>query len=157
MKTKILRQLRTTNEYVSGQMLCDELKSRTAVWKAINQLKEEGYTIEAVQNKGYKITGYPGHLTAEEIESQLNPGDTVKKVVYAPEIDSTNNEAKRNAENGQKTAHFILRKARPAAGRRGRHRYLAGGSGIWMTLKAATSQIPIPPMPPCLQSLQRWQ
>lgn len=25
MKTKILRQLRTTNEYVSGQMLCDEL------------------------------------------------------------------------------------------------------------------------------------
>ena len=96
MKTKILRQLRTTNEYVSGQMLCDELGvSRTAVWKAINQLKEEGYTIEAVQNKGYKITGYPDILTAEEIESQLNPGDTVKKVVYAPEIDSTNNEAKR--------------------------------------------------------------
>ena len=32
MKTKILRQLRTTNEYVSGQMLCDELGvSRTAV------------------------------------------------------------------------------------------------------------------------------
>ena len=117
MKTKILRQLRTTNEYVSGQMLCDELGvSRTAVWKAINQLKEEGYTIEAVQNKGYKITGYPDILTAEEIESQLNPGDTVKKVVYAPEIDSTNNEAKRNAENGAKTAHFILRKARPAAG-----------------------------------------
>ena len=80
MKTKILRQLRTTNEYVSGQMLCDELGvSRTAVWKAINQLKEEGYTIEAVQNKGYKITGYPDILTAEEIESQLNPGDTVKK------------------------------------------------------------------------------
>ena len=88
MKTKILRQLRTTNEYVSGQMLCDELGvSRTAVWKAINQLKEEGYTIEAVQNKGYKITGYPDILTAEEMESQLNPGDTVKKVVYAPEID----------------------------------------------------------------------
>ena len=117
MKTKILRQLRTTNEYVSGQMLCDELGvSRTAVWKAINQLKEEGYTIEAVQNKGYKITGYPDILTAEEIESQLNPGDTVKKVVYAPEIDYTNNEAKRNAETEQKTAHFILRKARPAAG-----------------------------------------
>ena len=117
MKTKILRQLRTTNEYVSGQMLCDELGvSRTAVWKAINQLKEEGYTIEAVQNKGYKITGYPDILTAEEIESQLNPGDTVKKVVYAPEIDSTNNEAKRMQKTEQKTAHFILRKARPAAG-----------------------------------------
>ena len=109
MKTKILRQLRTTNEYVSGQMLCDELGvSRTAVWKAINQLKEEGYTIEAVQNKGYKITGYPDILTAEEIESQLNPGDTVKKVVYAPEIDSTNNEAKRNAENGAKDGTLYI-------------------------------------------------
>lgn len=69
-----------------------------------------------MQNKGYKITGYPDILTAEEIESQLNSGDTVKKVVYAPEIDSTNNEAKRNAKTEQKTAHFILRKARPAAG-----------------------------------------
>ena len=136
MKTKILRQLRTTNEYVSGQMLCDELGvSRTAVWKAINQLKEEGYTIEAVQNKGYKITGYPDILTAEEIESQLNPGDTVKKVVYAPEIDSTNNEAKRNAENGAKDGTLYITESQTGGrGRRGRQWVSPSGSGIWMTL-----------------------
>lgn len=136
MKTKILRQLRTTNEYVSGQMLCDELGvSRTAVWKAINQLKEEGYTIEAVQNKGYKITGYPDILTAEEIESQLNLGDTVKKVVYAPEIDSTNNEAKRNAENGAKDGTLYITESQTSGrGRRGRQWVSPSGSGIWMTL-----------------------
>lgn len=136
MKTKILRQLRTTNEYVSGQMLCDELGvSRTAVWKAINQLKEEGYTIEAVQNKGYKITGYPDILTAEEIESRLNPGDTVKKVVYAPEIDSTNNEAKRNAENGAKDGTLYITESQTGGrGRRGRQWVSPSGSGIWMTL-----------------------
>ena len=136
MKTKILRQLRTTNEYVSGQMLCDELGvSRTAVWKAINQLKEEGYTIEAVQNKGYKITGYPDILTAEEIETQLNPGDTVKKVVYAPEIDSTNNEAKRNAENGAKDGTLYITESQTGGrGRRGRQWVSPSGSGIWMTL-----------------------
>ena len=136
MKTKILRQLRTTNEYVSGQMLCDELGvSRTAVWKAINQLKEEGYTIEAVQNKGYKITGYPDILTAEEIESQLNPGDTIKKVVYAPEIDSTNNEAKRNAENGAKDGTLYITESQTGGrGRRGRQWVSPSGSGIWMTL-----------------------
>lgn len=136
MKTKILRQLRTTNEYVSGQMLCDELGvSRTAVWKAINQLKEEGYTIEAVQNKGYKITGYPDILTAEEIESQLNPDDTVKKVVYAPEIDSTNNEAKRNAENGAKDGTLYITESQTGGrGRRGRQWVSPSGSGIWMTL-----------------------
>lgn len=117
MKTKILRQLRTTNEYVSGQMLCDELGvSRTAVWKAINQLKEEGYTIEAVQNKGYKITGYPDILTAEEIESQLNPGDTVKKWSMRRKLIPPTMKLKEMQKTEQKTAHFILRKARPAAG-----------------------------------------
>lgn len=120
MKTKILRQLRTTNEYVSGQMLCDELGvSRTAVWKAINQLKEEGYTIEAVQNKGYKITGYPDILTAEEIESQLNPGDTVKKWSMRRKLIPPTMKLKEMQKTEQKTAHFILRKARPAAGEEG--------------------------------------
>mgnify|MGYP000989666076 FL=1 len=45
--------LRQSDGYLSGQQLCDHFQvSRTAVWKAINQLKEEGYEIEAVRNKG---------------------------------------------------------------------------------------------------------
>ena len=55
MKTEILTLLRETDGYVSGQELCEKFGvSRTAVWKAINQLKEAGYEIEAVQNKGYR-------------------------------------------------------------------------------------------------------
>ena len=43
MKTKILNVLRKSDGYVSGQALCNMLGvSRTAVWKVINQLKEEG-------------------------------------------------------------------------------------------------------------------
>ncbi len=78
--------------------------SRTAVWKVINQLKEEGYVIEAVQNKGYHITQYPDILTSSEIMSQLTCVDTgsttgiIREVVYYDETDSTNNEAKRAAE-----------------------------------------------------------
>ena len=56
MKAEILRLLRETDGYVSGQELCNQFGvSRTAVWKAINQLKEAGYEIEAVQNKGYHL------------------------------------------------------------------------------------------------------
>ena len=52
--------LRQSDGYLSGQQLCDHFQvSRTAVWKAINQLKEEGYEIEAVRNKGYRIQVYP--------------------------------------------------------------------------------------------------
>ena len=55
MKTKILKKLRNSEDYISGQSLCKELGvSRTAIWKVINQLKEEGYEIEAVRNKGYQ-------------------------------------------------------------------------------------------------------
>ena len=51
MKTQILTMLRETEGYVSGQDICEKCGvSRTAVWKVMNQLKEAGYEIEAVQN-----------------------------------------------------------------------------------------------------------
>lgn len=56
MKAKILEVLRERENYISGQELCEQFGvSRTAVWKAIGQLKKEGYVIEAVQNKGYHL------------------------------------------------------------------------------------------------------
>ena len=56
MKTEILKMLRETDDYVSGQQICGKLGvSRTAVWKVIRQLQEEGYQIEAVRNRGYRI------------------------------------------------------------------------------------------------------
>ena len=46
MKEEILRLLRSADCYISGQELCNRFGvSRTAVWKAINQLKEAGYEI----------------------------------------------------------------------------------------------------------------
>ena len=47
MKEEILRLLRSADGYISGQELCNRFGvSRTAVWKAINQLKEAGYEID---------------------------------------------------------------------------------------------------------------
>ena len=49
MKTEILTLLKETEGYVSGQELCDRFGvSRTAVWKVINGLKDEGYEIISV-------------------------------------------------------------------------------------------------------------
>ena len=56
MKAEILALLRESEDYVSGQELCNRFGvSRSAVWKAVNQLKKEGYEIQAVQNRGYKL------------------------------------------------------------------------------------------------------
>ena len=57
MKDKILKFLKEADGYISGQELCERLGvSRTAVWKVIRQLESEGYQIEAVRNRGYRLT-----------------------------------------------------------------------------------------------------
>ena len=56
MKSKILKELKNAGDYVSGQQLCERLGvSRTAVWKHIKALRAEGYEIDSVTNKGYKL------------------------------------------------------------------------------------------------------
>ena len=85
IKTSILKMLRNSDGYISGQSLCETFGvSRTAVWKYVNQLKEEGYEFDAVSNKGYRIVEYPDIITKEEIESQLQDGLAVKKAVQTP-------------------------------------------------------------------------
>ena len=104
MKSEILHLLRCADGYVSGQQLCETFGvSRTAVWKVINQLKEEGYVIDSVQNKGYRIIEYPDIITASEIESLLlddngNMQGICQHIRYFEETDSTNNQAKLAAE-----------------------------------------------------------
>ena len=72
MKTEVLKILREAGEYVSGQQLCEHFGvSRTAVWKVIRQLKEEGYEIEAVKNRGYRMGETPDVMTMEELKSRL--------------------------------------------------------------------------------------
>ena len=70
MKAEILAALRASDGYVSGQDLCGKFGvSRTAIWKAINQLKQAGYEIEAVQNRGYHIVSTPDILSENELRS----------------------------------------------------------------------------------------
>ena len=72
MKTKILKLLREADGYVSSQQISEKFGvSRTAVWKVIRQLQDEGYQVEAVRNKGYHIVDSPDVMTKEELDSQM--------------------------------------------------------------------------------------
>ena len=136
IKTSILRMIRQSRGYVSGQSLCEALGvSRTAVWKYVNQLKEEGYEFDAVSNKGYRIVKYPDIITREEIESMLPEGLAVTNVVYYHETDSTNTRAKQAAEDGEKSGTLFITECQTGGrGRRGRTWESPAGSGIWMSL-----------------------
>ena len=72
MKNEILRLLKTNDTYISGQQLCSYFKvSRTSVWKVMEQLKKEGYGIEAVRNRGYRLVSSPDVISEAEIKSLL--------------------------------------------------------------------------------------
>ena len=101
MKTEILRYLKEADGYISGQELCGQFHvSRTAVWKVMKQLEAEGYEIEAVRNRGYRLKTAEDILSREEILSSMKGQWAGKEVLYFDETDSTNTEAKKAAENG---------------------------------------------------------
>ena len=136
MKEEILRLLRSADGYISGQELCNRFGvSRTAVWKAINQLKEAGYEIEAQQNKGYKLMAAPDLMTEAEIKSLMHTEWVAKEVLYFDTIDSTNTKAQELAEKGYPSGTLVVAdKQESGKGRRGRSWVSPSGTGIFMTL-----------------------
>ena len=136
MKTELLKILRESDGYVSGQQLCERFHvSRTAVWKVIQQLKEEGYEVEAVKNRGYRIMTTPDVITAEEISSRLHTNWMAENCIYLESVDSTNNYAKRIAEDGTPSGTLVVADEQTGGkGRRGRSWSTPKGSNIAMTL-----------------------
>lgn len=135
MRERILALLRESKDYLSGQELCEMLSvSRTAVWKAVNSLKAEGYRIEAVRNRGYRLVSSPDVLLSEEIKSLLTTTWWGRDILYFERIDSTNNEIKRQAENGASEGLLVIAEEQTAGrGRHGRSWVSPSGTGIWMS------------------------
>ena len=136
-KNSVLQSLLSlkNGEFLSGEELASSCQvSRTAIWKAIRSIEDEGYKIEAVTNRGYRILSSPDRLSSEIISSNLKDfGVLGLQVFIFDEIDSTNSEAKRRAvdvgsfrdaagnltEKG-KSAHLSLFAAESQTGGKGR-------------------------------------
>ncbi len=145
MKTAILRLLKEDDSYISGQQLCDRFQvSRTAVWKAVEQLKKEGYMIEAVRNKGYRLVDSPDVMSKAEIESMVRTKWAGRSVIYYDETDSTNIQAKLAGENGSEHGTLVVADRQVAGkGRRGRSWESPKGVCIYMTLLLRPSIAPV--------------
>lgn len=136
MKNKILWALNHSDGYVSGQELCGELQvSRTAIWKVINQLKEEGYVIESVPRKGYRILERPDLITAEEVGSRLDTKWAGQTLYFFESTGSTNTDASRFAEEGAPEGTLVIAEEQgKGKGRRGRSWVTPAGSAVAMSL-----------------------
>ena len=98
-KQIVLKLLREhTEEFLSGEAISRQAGvSRAAVWKAVEQLRQEGYGIESVPNRGYRLTRVTARLRPEELAEQFRDCRIGRELLYFDTIDSTNNELKRRA------------------------------------------------------------
>ncbi len=135
MKAKILKILKETDGYVSGQALCGRFGvSRTAVWKAVRALQEEGFAIEAVRSCGYRLKEDGDVYTQAGLESVLTTRWLGHPLVFVEETDSTNNQVRRLAEQGAAEGTLVVAGQQNAGkGRRGRSWVAPAGTGIWMS------------------------
>ncbi len=122
IKETILELLKANTGYVSGQDICRKLGvSRTAVWKQVKALKEEGYQIDSVNNKGYKLLEEPDILDEMRIRRCLQTKWLGRHIVYDEEMDSTNIRAKRVGENDAVNGTLVVTERQTAGrGRRGK-------------------------------------
>lgn len=134
-KTMLLQILRENeNRYVSGSELAERLSvSRTAIWKAVGQLRAEGYRISSVQNKGHCLSSASDVLTAAGVKTYLKtPGISVQ---YFREISSTNTVLKTMAAEGAKEGLVLIAEEQSGGkGRLGRSFYSPPSSGLYMSI-----------------------
>ena len=128
-------------EAVSGESLAEQLSvSRTAIWKAITSLREEGYSITAVTNKGYVLEEEADILKSSVIAEKLSPEVRTlvgNRIEVFQEIDSTNTEAKRRASNKSdfiKGSLLLAETQTAGRGRLGRTFYSPKQTGLYMSL-----------------------
>lgn len=135
MKKEILELLQQSDQYISGEMLSQTLNvTRTAIWKQINKLREEGFEIESSSKKGYRLNTETDHFHKEDLEIALSRQPIFRKVYYHESLDSTNTEAKRLGATFEGDERLIVANQQLAGkGRRGREWVSDKGVGIYTT------------------------
>ena len=137
VKIEVLKALEENRgTFFSGEALANKLNiSRAAVWKAIKQLKEEGYSIKAISNKGYSLSIETDVLSREGINIFLTEENKGLDIEVYKELDSTNVYAKQLAVQGALHGTVVLAEEQTAGrGRRGRSFYSPGSTGIYMSI-----------------------
>ncbi|MDE5853516.1 MAG: biotin--[acetyl-CoA-carboxylase] ligase [Ruminococcus sp.] len=124
------------SEYISGAELARQIGvSRNAVWKAIKVLENEGYIIESVKAKGYRLSPQSNKLSAEIISANLTARELGKKIIILDKIDSTNNYAKEIASKGAVNGTVVIADTQTAGkGRLGRSFVSPSGKGLYMSV-----------------------
>lgn len=137
IKQNILSELENNRgAYLSGGELSERLGvSRTAVWKAIRSLTGQGYSIDAVTNKGYCLLAGNDIISPQGIQKYLDPRKDPFSFHIFKNVPSTNLTAKELAVRGEPEGTVVISEEQSAGkGRLGRSFYSPGGTGLYMSI-----------------------
>ncbi|WP_234998352.1 biotin--[acetyl-CoA-carboxylase] ligase [Salirhabdus sp. Marseille-P4669] len=124
------------NTYVSGQKLSDELNiSRAAIWKHMKALEEDGYKIEAVTRKGYRIVQAPDEMSENTIQWGLETTWLGQHLIFEKTLDSTQITAQKLALDGAVNGTVVVADEQvKGRGRLQREWHSKQNVGIWMSM-----------------------
>ncbi len=137
VKTEVLKLLEGNRDKdLSGQEIAGRLGvTRAAVWKAVKALKEQGYRVDAANNRGYRLCDDNDVISAEGICLTLKEEYRQREICVCRCVDSTNQEVKRRALEGAGEGLVVLSEEQTAGkGRKGRSFFSPVGTGIYMSV-----------------------
>lgn len=126
--------LKNRDHYSSGEQLAKQFDvSRTAVWKAVQALRKDGYTIVSLTNQGYKLTDITDRLDESLIRMYAN--NYTNDIIVLESVPSTNDFAKELVLKGATDGTLIVADYQSAGrGRQGHSFYSPAGSGVYFTI-----------------------
>ncbi|HET9864343.1 MAG TPA: biotin--[acetyl-CoA-carboxylase] ligase [Steroidobacteraceae bacterium] len=125
-------------EFRSGEALAAELSvTRAAVWKAVEQLRELGVTLDAQTHRGYRLANGTSALNADRILAAL-PGEVracIDAVVVEWQLESTNTRLLESLPPAATQASVVLAEHQTGGrGRRGRSWIAPPGGAICLSV-----------------------
>lgn len=142
LKYRILNMLSQTDGYVSGrEMATLFFVSRTAVWKAVKELLDDGHSISTTNKLGYRLQSQADIINPDVLKSYLDdkfkdfPAKPSFKIELLEEIDSTNDYLKRLASSGaDEIVVAIAESQTKGKGRNGRSFFSPSDSGLYISM-----------------------
>lgn len=135
MKNKIVERLYLEKGFVSGEEISKEHGlSRTAIWKYIKALREDGYEIESRTKKGYMLISRPDNIDFDQMQKDLQTSIIGKEMFYYESLESTNTRAKEIAFQAIEGSLVIAEEQTAGKGRMGRAWSSPKNKGIYMSV-----------------------
>ncbi|MBL8012826.1 MAG: biotin--[acetyl-CoA-carboxylase] ligase, partial [Candidatus Omnitrophica bacterium] len=136
MQDRIIHFLKNSPTHLSGEDISRSLNiSRAAIWKYIQELRKDGYEIEAVPHLGYKLVSSPDKLYSTEVHFDLKTQIVGSEYFYFETLDSTMDEAFRLGMEGLAEGAVICAETQTKGrGRLGRSWVSVKNKGIYCSV-----------------------